>query len=117
MPQEAEVSRFSSFEEASQAVEGAAENLLEAFIYLDRNGDQKIEAAELDNLLSAMGFEGLSADDRQKIIDVFDDNENGEMDLLEFCEFFTYVFRLLVKRRPKSLYLKYLFEAQKKKAE
>ena len=81
MPQEAEVSRFSSYDEVGKAVEGAAENLLEAFIYLDRNGDQKIAATELDDLLQAMGFEGLSDENRQQIIDVFDDNENGEMDL------------------------------------
>ena len=86
MPQEAEVSRFSSYEEVGKAVEGAAENLLEAFIYLDRNGDQKIAATELDDLLTAMGFDGLSAENRQQIIDVFDDNENGEMDLQKFYE-------------------------------
>merc|ERR1711893_426707 len=112
-----ELSKLKNFDEAGEAVENAAESLLEAFIFLDKNHDQKIAAVELDSLLEAMGFEGISEDDRQQIINIFDDNDNGEMDLLEFCEFFAYVFRLLVKRRPKSKYLKYLWqERQKKKA-
>ena len=97
-------------EDTAELFEKAADNLLEAFLFLDRNKDTRIQTEELAPLLCKVGFGDVGGEGVQQIIEIFDDNGDGEMDLLEFCEFFSYIFKTLVKRRPKSSYLKYLDE-------
>lgn len=37
-------------------------------------------------------------------------HDDGEMDFLEFIEFFSYMCKMIVKKNPKSKYLKYVHE-------
>ena len=78
------------------------------FSFLDRNKDTRIQTEELAPLLSKVGFGDVGSEGVEQIIQIFDDNGDGEMDLLEFCEFFSYIFKTLVKRRPKSTYTRFL---------
>lgn len=93
----------------ANAFEEAADKLLDAFLFVDRNRDAYIEMTELRPLLKSLG---LNLDDNgiKKIIDLFDDNDDGEMDFLEFIEFFSYMCKMIVKKNPKSKYLKYVHE-------
>ena len=77
------------------------------FRNLDKNSDSIIEVDELKPLLIQIGFGDLDDEGIQKIIDIFDENGDGEMDFLEFIEFFSYVCKNLVKKNPKAKYLKY----------
>ena len=61
-----------------------------------------------------IGFGDLDDEGIQKIIDIFDENGDGEMDFLEFIEFFSYVCKNLVKKNPKAKYLKYANVSTKK---
>merc|ERR1712117_420630 len=90
--------------------ENAAGSLLDAFMNLDKNSDSIIEVNELKPLLIQIGYGDLDDEGIQKIIDIFDENGDGEMDFLEFIEFFSYVAKNLVKKNPKAKYLKYLFD-------
>jgi len=80
------------------------------YSFYDKNGDATIEAAELKPLIQhIIGAKSeLGEQQIQMIINVFDDNENGEMDLMEFCEFFTFVFKMVIKKNVKSQYMDYL---------
>merc|ERR1712179_740358 len=80
------------------------------YMNLDKNSDSIIEVDELKPLLIQIGYGDLDDEGIQKIIDIFDENGDGEMDFLEFIEFFSYVCKNLVKKNPKASYLKYLFE-------
>ena len=77
------------------------------FRNLDKNSDSIIEVNELKPLLIQIGYGDLDDEGIQKIIDIFDENGDGEMDFLEFIEFFSYVAKNLVKKNPKAKYLKY----------
>ena len=80
------------------------------FSFYDKNGDATIEANELRPLIQHIlgGNVDLDGDQVQMIINVFDENENGEMDLMEFCEFFSFVFKMVIRKNIKSQYCKYL---------
>jgi len=93
----------------ANAFEEAADKLLDAFLFVDRNRDAYIEMTELRPLLKSLG---LNLDDNgiKKIIDLFDDNDDGEMDFLEFIEFFSYMAKMIVRKNPKSKYLKYVHD-------
>ena len=51
-----------------------------------------------------VGYGDLSDAGVQKIIDLFDENDDGEMDFFEFLEFFSFICLTLVKRNPKAKY-------------
>ena len=55
-----------------------------------------------------VGYGDLSDAGVQKIIDLFDENDDGEMDFFEFLEFFSFICLTLVKRNPKAKYRKIL---------
>ena len=61
-------------------------------------------------LLLQLGIGGGNLEDSavQRIIDMFDENGDNEMDFMEFIEFFSYICKMLVKKIPKAGYLKYL---------
>lgn len=94
----------------NNSFELAADNLLDAFLDMDYNKDTIIDSEELKPLLARVGYGDLSDAGVQKIIDLFDENEDGEMDFFEFLEFFSFICLTLVKRNPKAQYLTYLFE-------
>ena len=58
--------------------------------------------------LARVGYGDLSDAGVQKIIDLFDENDDGEMDFFEFLEFFSFICLTLVKRNPKAKYRKIL---------
>ena len=95
----------------ANSFEEAAEKLLESFMFVDKNRDAHIELKELRPLLTSLGLD-LDDDGVQKIIDLFDDNGDGEMDFLEFIEFFSYMAKMLTKRNPKSKYMPYMKEKE-----
>merc|ERR1711920_644041 len=93
----------------ANSFEEAAEKLLEAFMFVDKNRDAFIQLNELRPLLTSLGLE-LDDDGVKKIIDLFDDNGDGEMDFLEFIEFFSYMAKMIIKRNPKCKYMDYMNE-------
>lgn len=82
----------------------AASSLLDAFMNLDHNRDTVIQVDELKPLLLQIGYGQLDEEGIQKIIDIFDEDGDGDMDFLEFIEFFSYICKTLVKRNPKAQY-------------
>ena len=93
----------------ANAFEEAADKLLEAFLYVDKNRDSYIQMTELKTLLQQMGLD-LDENGVKKIIDLFDDNDDGEMDFLEFIEFFSYMAKMICKKNKKSDYMKYMHQ-------
>ena len=75
---------------------------------LDGNRDQIIQVDELKPLLIQIGYGNLDEEGIQKIIDIFDENGDGEMDFIEFIDFFSYICKTLVKRNPKAAYRQFL---------
>merc|ERR1712010_154336 len=98
------------YDEMAKLFVDSADKLLEAFIFYDKNGDATIEATELKPLIQHIlgGNAEINGDQVQMIINVFDENENGEMDLMEFCEFFSFVFKMVIRKNIKSQYCKYI---------
>lgn len=79
-------------------------------MHLDHNQDTIIQVDELKPLLMQIGYGELDEEGIQKIIDIFDENGDGEMDFLEFVEFFSYICKTLVKRNPKAGYANTLWK-------
>ena len=76
-------------EAMAAAFKNAADSLLDSFMLVDANRDAYVEMKELRPLLKSLGL-NLDEEGVKKIINLFDDNEDGEMDFLEFIEFFSY---------------------------
>lgn len=89
--------------------EAAAGKLLQAFLFVDVTRDSFIQMDELAPLLTSMGLD-LSNEGIEAIIQLFDDNGDGEMDFIEFIEFFVYMVKMVAPKNKKAKYLKYLHD-------
>lgn len=92
--------------------QAAASKLLQAFLYVDVTRDSYIQMDELKPLMNSMGLD-LDDNGIQEIINLFDDNGDGEMDMIEFIEFFTYMAKMVAKKDKKSYYMKYMHDDYK----
>ena len=81
--------------------------LLDSFISLDENRDGYVTLYEMKPLLQDLGF-NLKDPGMKALVDVFDDPNSGELDFLEFVEFFGYMCRMIVKKDPEAAYMDYL---------
>ncbi|WOL02687.1 putative calcium-binding protein CML45 [Canna indica] len=68
--------------------EPSLEEVKETFCVFDDNGDGFIDAAELQRVLTRLGFvEGLELAACERMIELYDDNGDGKIDFLEFVKF------------------------------
>ncbi|XP_058096425.1 probable calcium-binding protein CML46 [Magnolia sinica] len=68
--------------------EPSLEEVKEAFSVFDENGDEFIDAKELQRVLCNLGFrEGSNIDACEKMIRAFDENGDGQIDFNEFVKF------------------------------
>ncbi|OAY82559.1 putative calcium-binding protein [Ananas comosus] len=68
--------------------EPSLEEVREAFSVFDENSDGFIDAKELQRVLSRLGFaEGVDLHACKRMIDAYDVNNDGRIDLIEFVKF------------------------------
>merc|ERR1711909_42039 len=74
-------------EDTAELFEKAADNLLEAFLFLDRNKDTRIQTEELAPLLQKVGFGDVGSDGVQQIIEIFMITETEKWIYSSFANF------------------------------
>lgn len=94
-PTEAELAELGAgevrFEEFVRIVDGlkdsklAEADVVDAFRVLDKDGDGKIDAAELRSVLMARG-EKLSEDEANQLVSLVDTDKDGKIDYLELSK-------------------------------
>ncbi|XP_074589650.1 putative calcium-binding protein CML45 [Curcuma longa] len=68
--------------------EPSLEEVKQAFLVFDENGDGFIDAAELQSVLRRLGFaEGAELEACREMIRVYDENEDGKIGFSEFVKF------------------------------
>ncbi|XP_071712535.1 probable calcium-binding protein CML45 [Rutidosis leptorrhynchoides] len=66
--------------------EPSLDEVKEAFCVFDKDNDGYVDAKELQNVLSGMGFFRLSESDCGRMIDVYDADKDGKLSFQEFLK-------------------------------